>query len=124
MRNNSLTGVRLAIVVFVVTGVVGFAVPAAAGAATVITVPVDGRHPNGQPGAIPHLAYNGHATTLKAIARGFPDMATAQNATFAWDTNGDGDFSDATETEEPLRQCVTGTPEGTNCYDLGKRRHP
>jgi hypothetical protein len=95
------------------------ALPAAATAATVVTVPVDDHLANGQPGALPHPAYNGHATTLKAIVRGFPDLATAQASTFAWDTDADGDFSD--ETEEALRQCTTGTPEGTNCYDLGKR---
>ena len=112
-----IANLRLSILLAIAA--LAFALPTAATAATVVTVPVDDGIANGQPGALPHAAYNGHATTLKAIVRGFPDLATANASTFAWDTDADGDFSD--ETEEALRQCTTGTPEGTNCYDLGKR---
>lgn len=92
------------------------ALPAQAAAATVITVPVDGRYPNGHPSARAHPTYNGHPTTLKAIARGLPSTAHAAAATFAWDPEGDGTYLE----ERALRQCSDGQPDTVSCYDLGQ----
>ena len=80
-------------------------------AAKVITVPVTS-------GDIttPHLAYNGHTTTFKAIARGFSGIAQAQSARFSWDFNGDGIY----DRESVPAQCVSA-PEGTTCYDLSAK---
>lgn len=101
-------------ILFLILGLALFSDGAPAWAAPeVITVPANSADP-----AIPHLAYNGHKTTLKAIARGFASVAEAQSARFRWDIDGDGSFDD--EPDEVLRQCVDGTPEGTTCYDLGK----
>ena len=54
----------------------------------VITVPWYPENPS-----VPHCAYNGHATTFKAIARGGTGTYT-----YEWDFNGDGtyDYSNAT----------------------------
>lgn len=99
-----------AILVFIMTVLAG---AATAWSLEVVTVPVSAANPD-----VPHLAYNGHKTTLKAIARGFSSVAEAQSARFRWDTNSDGFFDD--EVDQVPGQCVSGTPEGTTCYDLGK----
>ena len=56
-------------------------VPPISQAITVVTVPQNPLDP-----AVPHAAYNGHPTTLKAIARG----CTQATVYFRWDFNGDG----------------------------------
>ncbi len=75
---------------------------------------------NGRDYTVPHAAYNGHPITLKAIARGFPDMATALASRFTWDNDADGNFSDETETSAAPRQC-SESAEGVTCYDLGRQ---
>ena len=77
----------------------------------VITVPANGSDPS-----LPHLAYNGHPTTLKAVARGI--WSGSAPVTYRWDTNGDGSFED--EVEQFARQCMSsGTVYDITCYDLG-----
>lgn len=82
----------------------------------VIPVPAEGaKTPEGF--SPPHLTYNGHLITLKAIARGFSSLQQAASATFTWDRDGDGSF--AYEKAEQPRQCVADTPHNVTCYDLG-----
>lgn len=68
--------------------------------------------------SIPHLAYNGHDVTLKAVARGFPSAAAAAASRFQWDLNGDNIWD--TPATAP-RQIVSGTPDGIVAYDLSAR---
>jgi len=86
-------------------------------AVQLIPVPVNGDVQNGSMGAAPHFSYNGHTTTLKAIARGFSSLTEAQSARFRWDTDGDGSLDD--EVEQTPRQCMSDATGGTTCYDLG-----
>ncbi len=87
---------------------------AAAGALEVIPVPWVATDPS-----VPHLAYSGHATTFKAIARG-------GNGTYLveWDFDGDGvfDFSATTTDRYDLSARSTFPPQGADATFLARVR--